>query len=38
MKKDINTEYYEWQTTNPKQNIRGCDCVVRSISIATGQT
>ena len=37
MKKDSNTKYFKFATTgNP--NIRSCDCVVRSISLALDRT
>lgn len=38
MKKDKETEWYTFDTTNPRQSIRGNDCVIRSISLATGKT
>jgi len=38
MKRPVNSKYYEFDTTNPNQGYRGCDCVVRSISLAMNKS
>jgi hypothetical protein len=38
MKRDKETSYYTFDTTSKFEHARSCDCVIRSISLATGKS